>query len=129
MIQTIKQLMRMSPVLTILFMLSLSGCEFTQDREKEKLGEGLEISQKSLYEDEKGYAHYAFFVKNNNPQTIKSATLRLLILGFKDGMHPNEARLENLAPGDSVQLSVNLFADYDQAQDYHFSSTVAEITF
>jgi hypothetical protein len=105
------------------------GCEPALDKEKEKLKKGLEIGHKSLYEDENGYAHYAFFVKNNNKQTIKAAKLRLLILGYKEGMHPNEARFENLAPGDSVQLSVNLFTDYDQKQDYHFSSEVEELAY
>jgi hypothetical protein len=108
---------------------SLMSCEPIQDQERAKLKEGLEVAHKSLFEDENGYAHYAFFVKNNNDQTIKSAKISLLLLGFKNGMHPNEAYIENLAPGDSVQLSVNLFVDYDQKQDYHFSSEVEEIAY
>lgn len=113
----------------ITIFICLVGCKPALDKEKEKLKEGLEIGHNSLYEDENGYTHYAFFVKNNNQQMIKSAKLSLLILGYKGGMHPNEARLENLAPGDSVQLSVNLFTDYEQKQDYHFSSEVEEIAY
>jgi hypothetical protein len=126
MLKTIHYLYR---IWAFIVLFSMIGCEPVRDQEKERLKEGLEIAHNSLYEDENGYAHYAFFVKNNNDQTIKSAKLSLLLLGFKGGMHPNEAYFENLAPGDSVQLSVNLFADYDLKQDYHFSSEVEEISY
>ena len=111
------------------FFLSLLGCEPNQDQEKVKLKEGLEVGHKSLYGDEKGYAHYAFFVKNNNQTTIKSARLSLFVLGSKSGMHPNEVIFENLFPGDSVKLSINLLADYSDKQGYSLSYKVKDITY
>ena len=114
-------------IIAILF--CLLSCEFNQDQEKEKLKEGLEIKHTRLYGDEKGFAHYAFYVKNNNEKPIKFAKLSLFILGTRTGMFPNEVRFENLSAGDSICLSVNLLNDYSYKQDYHFSSKVEEITF
>ncbi len=112
-----------------LFFFFLLGCEPNQDKEKVKLKEGLEVGHKSLYGDEKGFAHYVFFVKNNNQTTIKSARLSLFVLGWKSGMHPNEVSFENLVPGDSVKLSINLLADYSEKQEYSLSYKVKEITY
>ncbi len=117
------------PLGALTLLLCLMGCEPTQDQEKEKLREGLEIGHERLYEDEKGYAHYAFFVKNNNEKTIKSAKLSLFLLGSSAGMFPNEVRFENLAAGDSIYLSINLFTDFTYKQGYHFSSKVEEIIY
>lgn len=111
------------------FFLLILGCAPNQDQEEEKLKEGLEIGNKSLYGDEKGFAHYAFFVKNNNQTTIKSAKLSLFVLGWKEGMHSNEVSFENLVPGDSVKLSTNLLTDYSDKQGYSLSYKVKDITY
>lgn len=112
-----------------LFLFGLGSCADIGNPEKEKLKAGLEIKKKGLYEDDKGFAHYAFFVKNNNEKTIKSAKLRLFILGYESGMFPNEVEFQNLPAGDSVYLSVNLFADYSDTQGYHFFSEVEELDY
>ncbi|GHB64812.1 hypothetical protein GCM10007390_18530 [Persicitalea jodogahamensis] len=111
------------------FFLFLLGCTPNQDQEKEQLKEGLEIGHESLYGDEKGFTHYAFFVKNTNQTTIKSATLGLFLAGSKSGMNSNEVSFENLFPGDSVKLSVNLYSEYPDQQGYSCTFKVKDITY
>ncbi len=110
---------------TVTVLLCLMGCKPTQDQEKKQ----LEIVYDSLYQDERGYAQYAFFLKNNNDKMIKSAKLSLFLLGSKSGMIPKEVRLKNLAAGDSIYLSINLLTDYSIEQGYHLSSKVDEIVY
>ena len=111
------------------FLFFILGCAPNQDQEKEELKEGLEVGHKSIYGDEKGFAHYTFFIKNNNQTTIKSAKLSLFLVGYESGMHPNEVSFENLVPGDSVKLSINLLADYSDKLGYSLSYKVEDITY
>jgi len=110
---------------TVSVLLCLVGCKPAQDLEMEQLA----IVYDSIYQDERGFANYAFYVKNNHEKMIKSAKLSLFLLGSKSGMIPNEVRLENLAAGDSIYLSINLFTDYSIEQGYHVSSKVDDIVY
>ena len=112
-------------IAVVLYTISLIPKEPAELR---KLKGALNVSQQDTYEDENGHMICAYMVKNESPQMIKSATLKLFALGSVSGMYNNVARFENLAAGDSVQLTLKL-SYYDREQGYYLSPKVEEITF